>query len=269
MNEEEQEAGPRPRRAFWTGSISIGLVNVPVRLVVMVREHTVPFHLLHRSDGQPIEYKRICQKEKTQVPWVDIVRGYEVREGEFILIERDELDAVKPESDRKIRIDRFINVLAIDPVFYDRSYILVPDGSPDAYALMTEVFRKKGRAGIGKITLRTREYPAIVREYRDALVLITLHYPDEITDPAKIEAIASVPAPGQKELAIAEKIIDDLSGDLDLDLYHDTYRDRIDELIRKKMAGETVHVEKPKAEEARELMSALEETLAQLKAAKS
>jgi DNA end-binding protein Ku len=268
MSDEEGDAGPRPRRAFWTGNISIGLVNVPVRLVVMVREHTLSFRLLHRMDGQPIEYKRVCQRDNKEVPWEDIVKGYEVRDGEYIMIEKDELDAVRPESDRKIRIDRFINVLAVDPVYYDRSYILVPDGSPEAYALMTEVFRKKGRAGVGKITLRTREYPALVREYQDALILITLHYPDEIVDPARVEAIASVPAPGKKELSIAEKIIDDLSGELDLEAYHDTYHDRIEELIRKKMAGETVHVEKPKAEEARELMSALEETLAQLKATK-
>jgi DNA end-binding protein Ku len=269
MSEKEEEAGPQPRRAFWTGSISIGLVNVPVRLMVMVREHTISFRLLHRKDGQPIEYKRVCQRDNKEVPWEDIVKGYEVKEGEYIMIEKEELDAVRPESDRKIRIDRFINVLSVDPVYYDRSYILVPDGSPEAYALMTEVFRKKGRAGVGKITLRTREYPALVREYQDALILITLHYPDEVINPASVEVIASVPAPGKKEISIAEKIIDDLSGELDLEIYHDTYREQIEELIKKKMAGETVHVERPKAEEARELMSALEETLARLKASKS
>jgi DNA end-binding protein Ku len=266
MNKEGQNAGPQPGRAFWTGNISIGLVNVPVRLVVMVREHAISFRLLHREDGQPIEYKRVCQRDNKEVPWEDIVRGYEVRDGEYIMIEKEELDAVRPESDRKIRIDRFINVLSVDPVYYDRSYILVPDGSPEAYALMTEVFRKKGRAGVGKITLRTREYPALVREYQDALILITLHYPDEIANPAHVEAIASVTAPGGKEISIAEKIIDDLSGELDLETYHDTYRERIEQLIKKKMAGETVHVEKPKAEEARELMSALEETLAKIMA---
>ena len=268
MSDDAEDAGPLPRRAFWTGSISIGLVNIPVRVMVMVREHTVPFHLLHREDGQPIEYRRVCQRDQKEVPWEEIVKGYEVRDGEYIVIEKEELEAVRPESDRKIRIDRFINVLSIDPVYYDRSYILVPDGSPEAYSLMTEVFRKKGRAGVGKITLRTREYPALVREYQDALILITLHYADEVIDPARVEAIASLPTPKEKEISIAEKIIDDLSGELELEAYHDTYRDRIDDLIKKKMAGETIHIEKPKAEEARELMSALEETLAQLKAAK-
>jgi len=265
MIEEEQESGPVPRRAFWTGSISIGLVNVLVRLMVMVREHTISFRLLHRKDGQPIRYQRVCTSEGKEVPWEDIVRGYEVREGEYIMIEKDELEAIRPESDRRIRIDRFINVLEVEPVFYDRTYLLVPDGPPEAYALLMEAFRKKGRAGIGRITLRTREYPALVREYRDALILTTLHYPDEVTDPAVVEELSSIPAPGKKELALAERIIDDLTGELDLAGYHDTYRERIEELIQKKMEGETVHVEKPKAAETRELVSALEETLARLK----
>jgi DNA end-binding protein Ku len=233
--------------------------------MVMVRDHAVSFRLLHRKDGQPIVYRRTCASEEKEVPWEDIVRGYEVSKGEYIVIGRDELEAVRPESDRRIRIDRFINVLEVEPVYFDRTYLLVPDGPPEPYALLMAAFRKKGRAGIGRITLRTREYPALVREYRDALVLTTLHYPDEVTDPAAVGELSSIPAPGRKELALAERIIDDLTGELDLAEYHDTYRERIEELIRKKMKGETVHIERPKAAEVRELMSALEDTLAQLK----
>lgn len=268
MTEGEKNAGLVPHRAFWTGSISIGLVNVPVRLMVMVKEHTIPFRLLHRKDGQPIQYRRICTAGNDEVPWEDIVRGYEVRDGEYIMIEREELEAVRPESDRRIRIDRFINVLEVEPVFYDHTYLLVPDGSPEAYSLLMEAFRRKGRAGIGRITLRTREYPALVREYQDALILITLHYPDEVIDPSTVEQIETIPEPGKKELAIAEKIIDDLTGELDLASYQDSYKERIEELIGRKREGKTIHVEKPKAVEARELMSALEETLARLKASK-
>jgi DNA end-binding protein Ku len=268
MIEGEKDAGPVPHRAFWTGSISIGLVNVPVQLIVMVKEHTIPFRLLHRKDGQPIQYRRVCSTGNDEVPWEDTVKGYEVRDGEYIMIERDELEAIRPESDRRIRIDRFINVLEVEPVFYDRTYLLVPDGSLEAYSLLREAFRMKGRAGIGRITLRTREYPALVREYQDALILITLHYPDEVVDPAAMEEISAIPEPGKKELTIAEKIIDDLTGEFDLSQYQDSYRERIEELIQKKMKGETIHVEKPKAVEARELMSALEETLARLKASK-
>jgi DNA end-binding protein Ku len=268
MTEGEKGAGTVPHRAFWTGSISIGLVNVPVRLMVMVKEHTVPFRLLHRQDGQPIQYRRVCTTGNDEVPWEDIVKGYEIRDGEYIIIEREELEVIRPESDRRIRIDRFINVLEVEPVFYGHTYLLVPDGNPEAYSLLTEAFRRKGRAGIGRITLRTREYPALVREYQEALVLITLHYPDEVIDPATVDEISSVPEPGKKELVIAERIIDDLTGELDLVSYQDSYRERIEELIRRKRQGQTFHVERPKTAEARELMSALEETLARLKAAK-
>lgn len=139
MIEGEKDAGPVPHRAFWTGSISIGLVNVPVQLMVMVKEHTIPFRLLHRKDGQPIQYRRVCSTGNDEVPWEDTVKGYEVRDGEYIMIERDELEAIRPESDRRIRIDRFINVLEVEPVFYDRIYLLVPDGSLEAYSLLRSV----------------------------------------------------------------------------------------------------------------------------------
>lgn len=268
MSEETKRTGPATRRAFWTGTISIGLVNVPVRLVTMVSEHTISFRLLHRKDGQPIQYRRVCVRDEKEVSWEDIVKGYEVREGEYLMIEREELEAIRPESDKRIRIDRFINMLEIDPVYYDRTYLLVPDDAPDAYALLKEAFRRRGKAGIGRITLRTREYPALIREYQDALILITLHYPDEIIAPASVEEISTIPDPGKKELALAERIIDDLSGQLDLSEYHDTYNERIRDLIQKKMKGETVHVVRPLAAETRDLVAALEETLAQIKESK-
>ena len=254
------------RRAFWTGALSIGLVNIPVRLAVMVKDHTVQFHLLHRKDGQPVRYERVCTKDNEVVPWEEIVRGFEVREGEYIVLEKEEIDAVKPESDRRIRIDRFINVLSVDPVYFDRTYLLLPDGPADAYALLRETFRTMGKGGVGRITLRTKEYPVLVREYQDALVLTTLHYPDEVTDPGQIEVLTAIRALGTKELSLAGKIVSDLSGEFEIGDYHDTYRERIEALIQSKMTGTTYHVEKPKAAEVRDLMSALEETLARLKA---
>ena len=266
MIKETPDSGQPSPRTFWTGAISIGLVNIPVRLSVMVREHTIQFRLLHRKDGQPVRYERVCTRDNEVVPWEEIVRGYEVREGEYILIEKEEIDAVRPESDRRIRIDRFINVLSVDPVYYDRTYLLLPDGPADAYALLRETFRRMGRGGVGRITLRTKEYPVLVREYQDALILTTLHYPDEVADPAQIEVLSAIRVPGEKEIALAEKIVSDLSGEFEIGDYHDTYREQIEALIRSRMAGTTYRVERPKAAEVRDLMSALEETLAQLKA---
>lgn len=269
MSREMADPKQVSRRAFWSGSISIGLVNVPVRLAVLVREHTIPFRLLHRKDGQPVRYERVCTRDNEVVPWEEIVRGFEVREGEYIILEKEEIDAVRPESDRRIRVDRFINVLSIDPVYFDRTYLLLPDGPADAYALLRDTFRRLGKAGIGRITLRTKEYPALVREYSDALVITTLHYPDEVTDPGRVDELSAIPVPGEKEHSLAEKIVSDLSGEFDIDEYRDTYRERIEALIESKKTGTTYHVERPKAAEVRDLMSALEETLARLHAGRA
>jgi DNA end-binding protein Ku len=266
MSGDISDAGPVSRRAFWTGAISIGLVNIPVRLAVMVKEQTIPFRLLHKKDGQPVRYERVCTRDNEVVPWAEIVRGFEVGEGEYIIIEKEEIEAIRPESDRRIRIDRFINALSIDPVYFDRTYLLLPDGPADAYALLRDTFLSMGRAGIGRITLRTKEYPVLVREYNDALIITTLHYPDEVTEPGRVEELSAIPVVGKKELALAEKIVTDLSGEFEMDEYHDTYRERIEALISAKMAGTTYHVKKPKAAEVRDLMSALEETLAKMKA---
>jgi DNA end-binding protein Ku len=266
MSGDTNDAGPVSRRAFWTGAISIGLVNIPVRLAVMVKEQTIQFRLLHKKDGQPVRYERVCTRDNEVVPWAEIVRGFEVGEGEYIVIEKEEIEAIRPESDRRIRIDRFINVLSVDPVYFDRTYLLLPDGPADAYALLRDTFRGMGRAGIGRITLRTKEYPVLVREYNDALIITTLHYPDEVTEPGRVAELSGIPVPGKKEMALAEKIVTDLSGEFEIGEYHDTYRERIEALISSKMAGTKYHVERPKAAEVRDLMSALEETLAKMKA---
>ena len=259
------DTGQVSHRAFWTGAISIGLVTIPVRFAVMVKEHIIPFRLLHKKDRQPVRYERVCTRDNEVVPWEEIVRGFEVREGEYIVIEKGEIEAIRPESDRRIRIDRFISVLSVDPVYFDRTYLLLPDGPADAYALLRDTFRSMGKAGIGRITLRTKEYPVLVREYSDALIITTLHNTDEVTDPGKVAELSGIPVPGKKEISLAEKIVTDLSGEFEIDEYHDTYRERIESLISSKMAGTTYHVEKPKAAEVRDLMSALGETIARLK----
>jgi DNA end-binding protein Ku len=262
---------PAPRlstagRAIWSGAISIGLVNVPVRLHRMVRDNSFSFHLLHKSDGQPLKYERVCTRDGVVVPWEETVKGYEVRRGEFLVFDRSELAAVMPESDRRIRIDRFVHYLSLDPVHFETPYILTPDGGSDAYNLLLSAFQDEGRAGVGRITLRTKEYPVVVHAYHGGLVLTTLRYGDEVLDPAGLEELSSLPEPDARELGIARKIITDLSGEFDIREYHDTVRDRIFALIEKKLAGEKLVIaETPKKEEAKELMAALEETLATLR----
>lgn len=262
-NEDQDTVSSRP---FWTGTISIGLVNIPVKLVTMVRTQSVSFRLLHKKDNHPIHYVRMCEHDNEVVPWEDVVKGYEVGKDEYVIFEKDELEALKPESDRKIRLDKFVYSLSVDPAYYQKSYILLPDENKEPYSLLLAAFRESGRAGVGRITLRTKEYPALVREYRHALVLTTLHYPGEIVDTGRIEELREMPEPQGREIELATRIIDDLAGEFDINEFHDGYRERVEEAVETKLKGETVLIEKPKAEETKELLEALEETLEKMKA---
>ncbi len=251
-------------RPFWSGSITIGLVNVPVRLHTMVRDRSFSFRLLHREDGQPLRYDRVCTKDGRVIPWADTVKGYEVRKGEYLVFEPEELKAVMPESDRKIRIDKFVYYLQLDPVYFETPYILVPDRSEEAYNLLVTALQDNGRAAVGTITLRTKEYPVVVHVYGGGLVLTTLRHADEVTSPHAFEELTSLPAPKESELALAKRIITELSGDFSITDYPDHYQEAVMSLIEKKLAGEKIVREEPHPEEAKELMQALQETIATL-----
>ncbi len=251
-------------RPFWSGSITIGLVNVPVRLHTMVRDRSFSFRLLHREDGQPLRYDRVCTKDGRVIPWADTVKGYEVRKGEYVVFEPDELKAVMPESDRKIRIEKFVYYLSLDPTYFETPYILVPDRSEEAYSLLVTALQDLGRAAVGTITLRTKEYPVVVHVYGGGLVLTTLRHADEVTSPHAFEQLTSLPVPKESELALAKRIINELSGDFSITDYPDRYQEAVMRLIEKKLAGEKIVHEEPHPEEAKELMQALQETIATL-----
>jgi len=251
-------------RAFWSGAITIGLVNVPVQLHTMVRDRSFTFRLLHKEDGQPLRYDRVCTRDDKVVPWSETVRGYEVRKGEFLVFSPEELRAVAPESDRKIRLTKFVHYLSLDPMFFGTSYLLVPDRSEDAYSLFLSAIRKSGKAGVGTITMRTKEHPVVVHAYGGGLVATTLHYPDEVTQPAAYPQLRELKAPKDAELALAQRIVDELSGDFAIGEFHDRYREAILSLIEKKLAGEKLVYAEPHPEEAKELMEALKETISTL-----
>lgn len=251
-------------RAFWSGAITIGLVNVPVQLHTMVRDKSFQFRLLHAADGQPLRYDRVCTREDKVVPWSETVRGYEVRKGEFLVFSPEELKAVMPESDRKIRLTKFVYYLSLDPMYFGASYLLVPDRSEEAYSLLLSAIRRDGKAGIGTITMRTKEHPVAVHAYGDGLVATTLHYPDEVTPPSAYAQIRELPAPKEAEQALAKRIVDELSGDFSIGEFHDRYREAVLGLIEKKLAGEKLVFAEPHPEEAKELMEALKETISTL-----
>jgi DNA end-binding protein Ku len=253
-----------PRRPIWTGILTIGLVNVPVKLYPMIYDRGISFRFLHKNDGQPLKYQKVCTKDQKVIPWQEVAKGYEIVKNEYVIFDKEELEAVKPESDKRIRLDKFVDYFSVDPIHFNRSYVLMPDKSSDAYSLLLKVFEKKGKAGVGRITLRTKEYAALVHAYKGAIVLTTLRYAYDVIDPQGFEDLKKLEEPEKAELDLAVKIVTDLSGEFDITEYEDNYKQKVEELIKKKMKGETVTVEKPVEEEAKGLMAALRDTLKQL-----
>ncbi|MGA9087249.1 MAG: Ku protein [Methanoregula sp.] len=264
LSPDDHEHAEKTGRPFWSGSITIGLINVPVRLYTMVRDRAFTFRLLHRADGQPLRYDRVCSRDGIVIPWADTVKGYEVRKGEFLVFEPDELKGAVPESSRKIRIDKFVSYLSLDPVYFENSYLLIPDRSEEAYSLLVAALQELGRAAAGTITLRTKEYPVVVHVYDGALVLTTLRHADEVMQPHSFAILPTLPVPKESELALAKRIIRDLSGDFSINDYPDRYREAILALIDSKLAGEKIVYEESHPGEAKELMQALQETIATL-----
>jgi DNA end-binding protein Ku len=195
--DEEEKVNSR-KGSIWSGTITIGLVNVPVKLRTMVYDRSVTFRFLHKTDGSPLKYQKVCIKEDKIIPWEDVVKGYEIRKNEFVVFTSEELKTARPESDQRIRIDKFIDYFSIDPVYFERSYILVPDKNSDAYSLLLTTLGKMGKAGVGRITLRTKEYRVLVHTYNGALILTTLRYAYEVTDPRKLEEIKEIKEPKKR-----------------------------------------------------------------------
>jgi DNA end-binding protein Ku len=251
-------------RSIWSGRISIGLVNVPVKLYTMIKDKSFSFKFVRKDDACPLKYERVCTLDQEVVSWNDVGRAIEVRKGEYVVFDKEELDALRPESNKKINIDKFIPLNQVDRILFDKSYILGPDKSADSYSLLLDAFKTKGMAGVGRFTLRTKEYPVLIYPYRDALILTTLLYGDEVVDPQSLKDLQGLKEPSKAELDLALKIMDNLTGDFDITEYHDAYQEQVEKLLEKKMKGETITVLEPKTEEVKDIMTALQQTLAQL-----
>lgn len=260
----EKTSAPAPSRSIWSGSITIGLVNVPVKLYSMIYDKGISFHFLHKTDGQPLKYVKMCSKDNQIVPWNEVARGYQVSKDEYIVFEKSELDAVRPESDKRIRISKFVDYFSVDPIYFDRTYALLPDKSKDAYSLLLNALQKTNKAGAARITLRTKEYPALLHTYKGALVLTTLRYAYDVVNPTDFEKLSKLPEPEKAELDLAVKIVKDLSGEFDITEFKDTYMERVQEMVNQKIKGEKITVKKAPEVEAKSLMTALRDTLKQL-----
>ena len=257
---------PRP---IWSGAISFGLVNVPVKLVGAVSPKDVRFNQLEAGTNARIKQKRVSAETGEEVPFDQIVKGYEISPDNYVVIEPQELEALDPKATRAIDIEDFVDLDQIDPVHYERPYYLVPEkGASKAYALLLQAMKDSNKVAIARMVLRTKQYLAAIRPMGDVLCLETLLFADEVVPP---EALDGLPGPdsevSERELKMARQLIESLSTDFEPEKYHDEYRERVLALIEQKAEGQEV-VAQPAAEEpARvvDLMAALEASLAAAK----
>jgi DNA end-binding protein Ku len=255
-------------RAIWSGAISFGLVNVPVKLYSAVSSKSVRFHQLDSETGARIRQKRVSSATGDEVPYERIVKGYELSPEQYVVIEPDELDALGPEATRTIDIEDFVDLADIDPIYLDHPYYLAPGtGAAKSYRLLLEAMRDSGKVAIARFVLRSKQTLCALRASDDGLmVMSTMNYGDEIVPPDsldELDALSEVDVT-DRELKMAEQLIDSLSSEWDPSKYHDTYREQVIALIERKAAGEEIAVQ-PEAEEAApvpDLMAALEASLA-------
>jgi DNA end-binding protein Ku len=258
-------------RSLWTGSLSFGLVNVPVALLPAVRDQDLHFRQLHQKDGAPIEVQRWCSKEDVEVPYDEITHGYELEDGGQVIVSDLELEAIEPRRTRTIEIEQFVDLDEVDPVYFDHPYFLVPasedDGARRAYRLLTEVMSRTNRAALGRFVMRAKEYLAIVRERDGALTLTTMLFADEVRPVKDVCApTGKAHKPTRKQLDAAVSVIEALSGDWDPEKHTDEYRARLKRVVDRKRKGATIEMpeqrEEPKP--APDLMAALEQTLEEM-----
>lgn len=250
-----------PPRSLWSGAISFGLVNVPVKMVTAVSQKDVRFNQLHAKDNARISQKRVCSLDGEEVPFEEIVKGYEVRPGTYVIIEPEELDGLDPAATHTIDIMEFVDLDQIDPVYFDKPYYLVPDRRAEKpYALLAQALETSGKVGIAKFVMRTKEYLAAIRSTKGTLVISTLLYGDEVVPIETLETPGIETELTERELKMAEALIESLTEKFDPERYEDTYREKVMDLIAKKDEGQEIvaqtGVEAPARVE--DLMAALE-----------
>jgi DNA end-binding protein Ku len=260
-------------RALWTGSLSFGLVNVPVSVVTATRDLDLHFRQLHQKDGAPIDVQRWCSKENVEIPYDEITHGYELEDGGQVVVSDLELQAIEPHRTRTIDIEQFVDLADVDPIYFDHPYFLVPaaddDGALRAYRLLAAVMSRTDRAALGQFVMRAKEYLAIVREREGALTLTTMLFADEIREAKGIDAAHQKShKPTRKQLDAAVAVIEELTCDWDPGEHKDRYRARLKRVVDRKRKGETIKPPKTDDEQSApsDLMAALERTLEDLHA---
>jgi DNA end-binding protein Ku len=257
-------------RSIWSGAISFGLVNVPVKLYSAVSRKTVRFNQLNLETGNRIQQKRVDPETGEEVPYEQIVKGFELTKDRYVVITPDELDALDPERTRTIDIEDFVDLEDIDPVYYDHPYYLVPDkGAAKAYGLLLNAMEASGKVAIARVVIRSKEALVAIRPAGDLLMMETMIFHDEVVPHDELDDLPAAKdlKASQRELKMAQQLIDSLSSEFDPSRYRDEYRDKVLDLIERKAAGEEIAVqpEAPAPAKVPDLMAALEASLAAVK----
>jgi DNA end-binding protein Ku len=252
-------------RSIWKGAISFGLVNVPVKLYSAVSKKTVRFNQLHDVDGVKIQQKRVCPKDGEEVPYENIVKGYEIAPDKYVVITPEELEALDPKKTRTIDIEDFVDLDSIDPLYFEHPYYLAPDtGAGKAYKLLLDALRDTNKVAIARVVLRQKEYLTAIRAAGDVLTMETMLFADELVPPERLDELPDDDVSAtDRELAMARQLIESQASDFDPGKYRDEYRERVLDLIERKAQGQDVAVQ-PEAEQPTEvpdLMAALEASL--------
>ncbi|MDP9294565.1 MAG: Ku protein [Actinomycetota bacterium] len=257
-------------RSIWSGAISFGLVNVPVKLYSAVSRKTVRFHQLNEKTGHRIQQKRVDPATDEEVPYEQIVKGFELTKDRYVVVTPEELDAIAPEKTRTIDIEDFVDLEDIDPIYYDHPYYLVPDkGAAKAYGLLLEAMRESGKVAIARVVLRSKEQLVAIRPAGNVLAMETMIFHDEVVPEDELDEVPDAKdlKTSDRELKMAQQLIASLTSEFEPDKYRDEYRDKVLDLIERKAEGHEIAVqpEAPEPAKVPDLMAALEASLAAVK----
>jgi DNA end-binding protein Ku len=250
-------------RSLWNGTISVGLINVPIKLYSAVESKTVHFREVHLADEAKVEHRRFCSAEDREVPYEEVVKGFEVKEGEYVILDKDEIAAAAGDRGHVIEVERFVETGAIDPVFYEKTYFLGAgkDGA-DAYRLLHDALGKAGRTGLGRFSFHNREYLAAIRPLDGVLGLHTMRFADELVSGSELDFDEPGRGPSKREVEMAGKLVSSLHEDFDPRKRKDEYRETVLDMIKRLAAGKKPRPPKDKPpEEAPDLMAALKASL--------
>lgn len=251
----------------WKGAISFGLVHVPVKMFSATEDKDISMRYVHKACGSPLSYVRKCPVCEEEVGWEEINKGYEYEKGKFVLFEKDELEQLSEQNNKNITILDFVDLTEIDPIYFQKTYYLSPDqAGANAYRLLLEAMRQSGKIGIAKIAIRSKSSMAAIRVIEDCLAIETIFYPDEIRPISQVPNLPENVTVNEKELTMAQMLIDQLSTAFDPAKYTDDYRERLLDIINSKVAGEEVKIAPARQEtNVVDLMAALQASIEAVK----